>query len=262
MTEFWRSTELPHLEARRSCRERSCYRPHAHDVFSIGLVEEGASVLAGPLGGPIRLLTGDVVVIPAGCVHACNPDGGRWRYRMMHVDQEWAASLAPEARAGGLFAGIGVLRAPAAGARLRALSETIFADAGREALEAGFAGMLRELAAVAPVRLLAGASEPELLERLGPALRRLRDDPVNPRLAELAESLGMSTYQFVRAMRRATGLAPLAWRQNVRMLRARRMLRAGRSIAETAYELGFADQSHFHRVFRAHVAASPGAYRR
>ncbi|GAA4388106.1 MULTISPECIES: helix-turn-helix domain-containing protein [Brevibacterium] len=39
------------------------------------------------------------------------------------------------------------------------------------------------------------------------------------------------------------------------------MLRAGTSVVETAIALGFVDQSHFHRVFRAHVAALPGAYR-
>ncbi|HWV76460.1 MAG TPA: helix-turn-helix domain-containing protein [Isoptericola sp.] len=51
-------------------------------------------------------------------------------------------------------------------------------------------------------------------------------------------------------------------RHNDRVTAARAMLRAGRPLAETAYELGFADQSHFHRVFRAHVAATPGVYRR
>lgn len=95
MAEFWRSTALPHLEARRSCQENTCYRPHTHDSFSIGVIDAGTSVLTGPLDGTIRLEPGDVVVIPAGQVHACNPDAGRWLYQMVHMDQNWAVSLAP-----------------------------------------------------------------------------------------------------------------------------------------------------------------------
>lgn len=72
----------------------------------------------------------------------------------------------------------------------------------------------------------------------------------------------MDRFQLIREMKRATGLSPLAWRQNTRVLEARRRLRAGERIADTAHSLGFVDQSHFHRVFQAHVAASPGAYRR
>lgn len=33
-TEFARSTTIPHVEARRSSQENSCYRPHTHDTFS------------------------------------------------------------------------------------------------------------------------------------------------------------------------------------------------------------------------------------
>lgn len=103
MAEFWRSTALPHLEARRSCQENPCYRPHTHDSFSIGAIDAGTSVLTGPLDGKIRLEPGDVIVIPAGQVHACNPDHGRWLYQMIHTDQAWAASLTPGRETSGLF---------------------------------------------------------------------------------------------------------------------------------------------------------------
>lgn len=213
MVEFWRSTALPHLEARRSCQENPCYRPHAHESFSVGAIDVGTSVLTGPLDGKTRLEPGDVIVIPAGQVHACNPDRGRWLYQMIHTDQAWAAPLAPHQEASRLFDGVRVFR------------------------------------------------RPELLTRLAPVMRRLRTDQSNPALTELAESVGMTKYQLIQAMRRATGLSPLAWRQNARVVMARQMLRDGQPIAETAHALGFTDQSHFHRVFRAHVAASPGSYR-
>lgn len=218
-------------------------------------------MLSGQLDGTIRLEAGDVVVIPSGWVHACNPGEGRWRYQMIHIDQNRAASLAPRREAEHLFAGIRVLRRPGLYHLASALNDAIFADEAREKLTMRFAALFREVVAASPLHLVAGDADPELLARLGPVLHRLRTEESNPPLGELAESVGLTTYQLVRAMRRATGLPPLAWRQNARIVRARRMLREGRPIAETAHALGFTDQSHFHRIFRAHVAASPGAYR-
>lgn len=132
----------------------------------------------------------------------------------------------------------------------------------RARAQIGFAGLLGQLGAVLPELRVAGSIEPALVSTLSPALQRLRDDATNPRLDDLADLVGMDRFQLIREMKRATGLSPLAWRQNTRVLEARRRLRAGERIADTAHSLGFVDQSHFHRVFQAHVAASPGAYRR
>ncbi|MGY4719968.1 AraC family transcriptional regulator [Naumannella huperziae] len=261
VAEFRRSAALPQVEARRSRQERDCYRPHAHDDFSLGVIEAGSSVVTGSPDGPLRLAAGDVITIPAGRVHACNPDTGPWHYQMIHLDQEWAASLAPPAASSELFAAIRVVRRPEVAALARGLAEAIFAGADREATEARAAALFAELARATPAHLVAGEPDAELLGRLAPVLRRLRSDRANPALGALADSIGMTPYQLIRAVRRATGLTPLAWRQNARILQARRMLRDGRPIAETAHELGFVDQSHFHRVFRAHVATSPGSYR-
>ncbi|WP_406108624.1 AraC family transcriptional regulator [Micromonospora globbae] len=261
MAEFWRSTALPDLEARRSCQENFCYRPHAHDSFSIGAIDSGTSVLTGPLDGRMRLEPGDVIIIPAGQVHACNPDQGRWLYQMIHMDQAWVTSLAPGGEASRLFDGIRVLRHPELHSMVSAINDMIFTDEPREPLEAQFAVLFTELEAAAPAHLATSYADPELLTRLASVMYRLRTDQSNPALTELAESIGMSKFQLIRAMRRVTGLSPLAWRQNARVVMARRLLREGRSIAETAHVLGFTDQSHFHRVFRAHVAASPGSYR-
>jgi AraC-like DNA-binding protein len=43
--------------------------------------------------------------------------------------------------------------------------------------------------------------------------------------------------------------------------RAAQCLREGQSIAEVATSLGFADQSHFTRLFRAEYRCTPAAWR-
>lgn len=281
MPEFWHSAAMPHLESRRSCQEIACYRPHTHDRFSIGLIDSGTTAFAGVAGTPVPLATGDVVLIPAGHVHACNPERGRWEYQMIQADQEWIAALLPDtsqpaaagpitpgtgasgpAAADNLLAGITVFRSPGLHRRFSALNDLLFADADSERVAAGFRAALRKCATLEPHRRVAPAGDAALAARMRPVLDRLRADASKPPLDELGELVGMGRYQLIRAMKRATGFSPVAWRQNDRVIAARTMLRDGRSLAETAHALGFTDQSHFHRVFRAHVAASPGTYRR
>ncbi|MBF4459700.1 helix-turn-helix domain-containing protein [Pseudoclavibacter sp. VKM Ac-2867] len=262
MTEFGHSTSIPHLEARRSAQENSCYRAHTHDSFSIGLIDSGASRFAGLLSGPVRLDAGDVILIPAGRVHSCNPLDGRWQYQMIHADQAWLTSLVPPETAASLSDSITIIRDPLLRAAVAEAFSAIFADHPAPRLRATFSTLLRQLDGTHAELVIAGTMEPQLLTALAPAMERLQGDASNPRLDELGELVGMDRFQFIREMKRATGLSPLAWRQNARVLQARRMLRAGESIAYTAHSLGFVDQSHFHRVFRAHVAASPGTYRR
>src|SRR5699024_810395 len=138
VAEFCRRTGLPELEARRSCRENTCYRSHAHDSFSIGAVDTGSSVLTGPIAGKTSLEPGDVIVIPAGQVHACNPDHGKWRYQMIHVDQDWATCLMPGRISSPLLDGIRVLRRPDLHSRVSALNDAIFTDGSLEAITSQF----------------------------------------------------------------------------------------------------------------------------
>lgn len=55
--------------------------------------------------------------------------------------------------------------------------------------------------------------------------------------------------------------APLAWRWNHRVVEARKRIAQGENIAAVALDLGFADQSHLTRRFRAVVGVPPGQWR-
>lgn len=80
-------------------------------------------------------------------------------------------------------------------------------------------------------------------------------------LDELACLAGMSRYQLIRAFRAVTGMTPHAWLLNQRVNLGRQRIRAGESIADVAYDLGFADQAHFQRIFKAHAGVTPGIFR-
>jgi AraC-like DNA-binding protein len=81
-------------------------------------------------------------------------------------------------------------------------------------------------------------------------------------LAQLARLAGLSPYHLSRVFRRTHGLPPHAFQTQLRIVRARALLRQGWALAVVAAETGFADQSHFTRRFKSVVGVTPGAYRK
>jgi AraC-like DNA-binding protein len=57
-----------------------------------------------------------------------------------------------------------------------------------------------------------------------------------------------------------TGMAPHAYHTQVRINRAKELLRKRLPLAEVAARAGFADQSHLHRHFTRRVGITPGRY--
>jgi len=118
------------------------------------------------------------------------------------------------------------------------------------------------------------------LEMLGALLRGAHDDTEiapwlhrvreqlraraldSPTLADVAADSGVSPIRLARAFRRAFGESPGHYLRRERIRRAcERLADPEVSLAAVAAELGFADQSHFTRVFRKIVGTTPAAWR-
>ena len=82
-------------------------------------------------------------------------------------------------------------------------------------------------------------------------------------LIELASECGLSVRHFARAFRQSTGTAPHRWLLARRVEKTKDLLRNSLlSLADIALACGFADQSHFTRVFTRSANMSPGMWRR
>jgi len=82
-------------------------------------------------------------------------------------------------------------------------------------------------------------------------------------LSDLARECGLSVSHFTRAFRQTTGLPAHRWLLQRRIERAKELLQdRSRSLLDVALSCGFADQSHFTRVFSSATGFSPGAWRR
>jgi AraC family transcriptional regulator len=82
-------------------------------------------------------------------------------------------------------------------------------------------------------------------------------------LQRLADLVNMSPYYFARMFKQSTGMTPHRYLMRQRIDRAKELL-ANRQfgVAEVAYSVGFASQSHFTVAFSRLVGITPGAYRR
>jgi AraC-like DNA-binding protein len=82
-------------------------------------------------------------------------------------------------------------------------------------------------------------------------------------LTEVARECGLSLSHFSRSFRQTVGDTPHGWLIRRRLERAQAMLRdSGAPLAEIALSCGFADQSHFTRLFSREMGVSPGSWRR
>lgn len=84
-----------------------------------------------------------------------------------------------------------------------------------------------------------------------------------PSIADIAKACSLPESRFVRAFRQTTGAPPFRWLRGFRVEKAKELLfNSALSLAQVAYECGFADQSHFTRVFSEAIGTTPGAWRR
>ena len=81
-------------------------------------------------------------------------------------------------------------------------------------------------------------------------------------LEDLAGVACLSPWHFHRAFRDMTGDTPHRYVQRRRIERAKALIAAGLPLAQIAHGCGFASQSHFGEVFKAHTGTTPGQWRR
>jgi AraC-like DNA-binding protein len=81
-----------------------------------------------------------------------------------------------------------------------------------------------------------------------------------PQLEKLAQITGLSKYHLVRCFTKCTGMPPMQYHMQLRLHRARELLRRNTHPLDAAMMLGFYDQSHFINAFRKVMGTTPHHY--
>ena len=94
-------------------------------------------------------------------------------------------------------------------------------------------------------------------------IERMRCFSCDLSLQALANESGYSRVHFVRMFRAATGYSPHNYLLNLRLERARELLKnPSISLIDVALDCGFSSHSHMSRLFHKSVGVTPSAYRR
>lgn len=263
---FVKHPKLPHVELRFSHYRTQTFNKHTHDTYSIGIVSQGRTNFIHQNQAMV-VGSGDIALINPAEAHACNPEpGSMLTYFMLYIEpllmKKIASDLSGSTSKTPCFSKP-VIKDTRLHRTLSQLCNLLiqYPDDLLE-IESGLYESLSEL-------LLNYGSEgdtplPQLtgnLEVLKAGQQFLVDYlDQNISLQELASICGLSPYHFLRTFRNHFGLPPHAYQLQQRINRAKRLLHSNMPIIEVATKVGFADQSHFTRKFKASVGATPRQY--
>lgn len=250
----------PGFERLEACFAGHAYEAHRHDTYAIGVTLQGVQSF-GYRGTEEHCLAGQAFVLHPDERHDghAGSDSG-FRYRILHIEPR----LIQEA--------LGRPRCP-----LPFVSDAVSDDAGLRAavlaalaepdhaiddlrLDQSLIDLAEALAALDPSSAPAAKESPSLraVELARDFLdAHLLEDVPSTRLEALT---GLSRFALTRHFRAALWTSPHRYVVRRRLDRAKRLIRAGTTLAEVAVASGFADQSHLTRHFKKAYGLSPGRW--
>jgi AraC-like DNA-binding protein len=258
---YWRTPLLPGADMVTAEYYDHEFTPHWHDAYTVPVIEAGAECY-DYRGAHHVAEAGSVPVINPGELHtgARAVDAG-WRYRVFYLPVPFVEDLAREIGSSP-WVQTDIIRDADLARRLLVAHRALETHADPLAAETALVDAVTTLLArhaqerSSPSRIVSDEKRVETMKS------RLADDLLAPvTLTELARTVGLSTFHAARLFTRETGLAPHAWRNQLRIVRALPALRAGASVTDVAAASGFTDQSHFTRHFKRVFGVPPGRWR-
>lgn len=267
-TKLWKvSTSFGKILLMRARYVKQSFTRHSHEDFPLGVIEEGA------LGFDYR---GERLIASEGTINLANPGEAHtgeaaiesgWAYRMFYFELEFVQNIASEiaGRPSDIpFFTSGILEDPQLAGQLRRLHYALEQDDApkleSESLLLSIFTTLMTRHSDSPPAIRAAGNEHQAVRRAKEYIEQSCAENIT--LEDLAGVAYLSPFHLSRVFLDETGLPPHAYLTQVRIIKAKELLAQGWAISEVAYELGFVDQSHFHRRFKAIVGMTPGQYRR
>lgn len=256
---FSRPSRLPGVElVSVEYRERA-FPEHSHAEWVVGAVMTGSEALV--VGGSTHdVRAGQVLRLHPDQPHANRTiDGETLRYRVAYIPDHLIAPFVADGGTVRRFAAPVLIdpRSHAAVAGAHAILSRD--DSGRLEQESALAGLCLVMFADSYRRT--PGEEPVSSAAVATARAYIDSHFADGfGLATLAAAAGISVFHLARSFRTAVGITPLAYRNQRRIVEARRLLLAGQPIAAVALDVGYADQSHLTRHFQRIVGISPARY--
>jgi AraC-like DNA-binding protein len=257
---LYRDIHCPFFELKLGNKCGTAFKKHSHEWFSLGIVRNGETSFWYD-GRTSELHEGNVVFMPPGFMHSCNPvDVDRWRFIMLFVDPGWFSL--PLDVDGTVMNGIVLNRASGCdiASTLVGILKPLTDKAGPLEKEEMITAAVRYVIESSGMSLSAEGTVPgRRLETIREYIFSHFREGVT--LADLENISGSDRFGIIRDFKETFRISPHAYQTILRINYSKKELRRGRQVLDVALDAGFYDQSHFIRVFKSYVGLTPSRYR-
>jgi AraC-like DNA-binding protein len=255
-----RNKGLPFIEIKEGVSGDYAVRHHSHEEVQIGFVEHGSSLITCKALS-FEMKSGQAILIPPGIIHLCRPDvADQFRFTIVYIAKDWFEIA--------FKMDVSRLRPQTASPDQKALKEK---DRFMALFKTETDPMILESDTIWFIGhfMFAWFDTGSLMK---PALQRKTAllqvkehmdlnfrDPIQ--LDDLSGLSGINKFSLLREFKRHYKMSPHAYLINQRINHAKQLLLRGETVASTAADCGFFDQSHFVKTFRNYVGISPVEYK-
>jgi AraC-like DNA-binding protein len=263
-TTFWHAGDIGELELLKASYVSHTFSRHTHPGYVIAIIERGVEAY-DYRGRTHFAMPGDIVLINPDTVHTGHAGvKSGWSYRVFYPSIDLLQGLAEDMaqNKGNMpYFETTVIRDPLLARDLQKLHRILERSASRLDRQSRFnATMGRLLAKHAgnPPQIMPPRHEHRALQKAVAYIHGTLCENIS--LEALSAHAGLSPFYLSRVFTRHMGLPPHTYRKQLRIHKAKQLLRRRMPISQVAVETGFADQSHLTRHFKQIVGVTPGQY--
>jgi len=259
-TNFFLDPNMPYVEFRYSNSSKN-YKEHMHDTFSIGALKIGKRKFKYK-NKEVYIKPDMLAIVNSNEVHSCNMHESKIQseYFVMYLGNDWCLDIQKS-----LFNTIEklhdfpicLLEDETMYREFINLCELFFSDEFSLTKEESLIEFMSKLyTKYLDFKIL--SINPNKLDVVITYMKNHIKENIS--LEKLSNKFDINKYHLTRLFKKELGLNAHAYFLNLKINKAKELLKQDMSIVDTALELGFVDQSHFHRHFLNIVAATPRDY--
>ena len=255
---FWQIPHLDGVEFLYASHVTHDYPPHMHEEYSIGVMLGGAETTICN-GKSYEARRGDLLFINAEQVHASSSVNSEYRAFKLWPDALERISVSDRNRPPRFPHRI--VKDPALFRVLLKLHIDLEKEGSALEQESQFVSTMALLLERQTDCIDLGSNTRQEETKVRIVREYLKDHYAeNVSLSQLTTLTSLSPFHLLRVFRNRAGFPPHEYQTQVRIAHARRLIRAGMPLSQTAVETGFFDQSHLSRNFKRIVGVTPRQY--
>lgn len=260
MIQFYCDKDLPFFELKSCNTSELSYKKHAHEEYSIGIVNQGRSIFWYE-GEFEEIGPNTMVFLPPDLVHSCNPiNQNMWEYKMIYINKSWLQGLAKSNNRSFNAIVIKDVSDRKNCFSVNKMLESLQSNASPLEKETNIVTVFEQSLVGEKKKVEINKKEYTKLTIIQDYLQSCFSEKIT--LDQLEAASGLNKFHIIRLFKKAFKMPPHAYQTLLRINYAKKELRRNRPLLEVAYKSGFYDQSHFIKVFKYYTGTTPDRYQK